>query len=169
MRKQSTEAHLSVQDLQTLNLTCNKPPQGPPTMWVHEEVPGHCTGYHSHDRPEGALDPACEICSLGCTFKAHTHNINCLQLKRATRTIRVLLICISEQPHLYACPLLGFSGYQCPLNFSCSATASLSTNSSTISASNFSPFFTSLFRKNTTAAISLLIFYKCFITYGQLL
>lgn len=99
----------------------------------------------------------------------HTHNINCLQLKRATRTIRVLLICVPEQPHLYACPLLGFSGYQCPLNFSCSATASLSTNSSTISASNFSPFFTSLFRKNTTAAISLLIFYKCFITYGQLL
>lgn len=65
-----------------------------------------------------------------------------------------------DQPdqYLYACPLLGFSGYQWPLNFSCRATANLSTNSSTFSDSSFSPLFTSRFRKNTTAAISLLIF-----------
>ena len=65
-----------------------------------------------------------------------------------------------KQRYLYACPLLGFSGCQWPLNFSWRATASLSTKRSTLLVSNLSPLFTSLFRKKTTAAISLLISHR---------
>lgn len=62
-------------------LTCSRPPQGPPTMWVHGAVPGHCTEPRSPSRHEGAPDPACGTCSLGCTCKAHktfnNHNTAC--------------------------------------------------------------------------------------------
>lgn len=44
------------------SLTCNKPPQGPPTMLVHGAVQGHCTEFHSLDRPVGALDPLGGTC-----------------------------------------------------------------------------------------------------------
>ncbi len=59
--------------------------------------------------------------------------------------------------YLNAWPLLGLSGYQWPLYFSCNAPVNLSTNRSTFSASNFSAFFINRFRKNTTAAISFFI------------
>lgn len=106
-----------------------------------------------------------------CCMQVFEHSTNvlvptCLEMWNKKKSIKMVnrnRMKIWRQ-HLYACPLLGFSGYQWPLNFSCSATANLSTNSSILCDSNLSPFFTSLFRKNTTAAISLLIFHARFIT-----
>lgn len=133
-------------------VTCSRPPRGPPTASGLQAAPVDSAESCSPDRLEALLDPTDGPHLFWCTCTAQPWILLEAQLMSVSNSK------CDQTVDLYACPLLGFSGNQWPLNFSIKATPSLSKNRSVFWGSSLAWGARRVFKQPIAAAISLFMF-----------